>query len=122
MSDGTLVKTRIKGGIWEGVLRAAEALELRLTHDGRQVGQVELEPHPAQPGDWVVRVPIPPQAIGEGVQTFLIEAPGRDSPMAQFSILAGEPVDADLRAEITLLRAELDLLKRAFRRHCADTM
>ena len=31
-------------------------------------------------------------------------------------LLAGEALDADLRAEIDLLRAELDLLKREFRR------
>jgi hypothetical protein len=26
-----------------------------------------------------------------------------------------------LRAEVDLLRAELDMLKRAFRRHCVET-
>jgi hypothetical protein len=31
------------------------------------------------------------------------------------------PLEEDIRAEVSLLRAELDLLKRAFRRHCAET-
>jgi hypothetical protein len=30
-------------------------------------------------------------------------------------------LDEDIRAEVDLLRAELDLLKRAFRRHCSET-
>ncbi|MDA8740151.1 hypothetical protein N9M73_03340 [Rhodobacteraceae bacterium] len=41
--------------------------------------------------------------------------------LARFTLIGGDLVDQDLRAEIDLLRAELDLLKRAFRRHCADT-
>ena len=36
--------------------------------------------------------------------------------------LAGEALAHDIRAEIDLLRAELDMLKRAFRRHCLETM
>ena len=35
--------------------------------------------------------------------------------------IAGEAVSDDLRAEVELLRAELDMLKRAFRRHCLET-
>jgi hypothetical protein len=31
-------------------------------------------------------------------------------------------MEDDLRAEVDLLRAELDMLKRAFRRHCLETM
>jgi hypothetical protein len=30
-------------------------------------------------------------------------------------------MEDDLRAEVDLLRAELDMLKRAFRRHCLET-
>lgn len=32
------------------------------------------------------------------------------------SLVAGAPLDIDLRVEIDLIRAELDLLKREFRR------
>ena len=37
------------------------------------------------------------------------------------SLLAGEALGDDIRAEVALLRAELDMLKRAFRRHCLET-
>jgi hypothetical protein len=36
--------------------------------------------------------------------------------------MAGEVLSDDFRSEVSLLRAELDLLKRAFRRHCLETM
>ena len=37
-------------------------------------------------------------------------------------LVAGDALAYDLRTEIALLREELDLLKRAFRRHCLETM
>jgi len=121
MTQPKLVKTRIHGGTWEGVLAADAAPDLHLTQDGREVGRVELSAHPDQPGAWIVRAPIPAQAVGDGIQTFLIAMAGSGDALAQFSIMAGEPVDADLRAEVVLLRAELDLLKRAFRHHCVGS-
>ena len=41
--------------------------------------------------------------------------------LGDFTLIAGEPLADDLRAEVELLRAELDMLKRAFRRHCLET-
>lgn len=71
-------------------------------------------------GTWLVRVPLPADALCDGVHTFSLV--DRDSGMLleSYAVALGEPLDRDLRAEIDLLRAELDLLKRAFRRHCAD--
>jgi hypothetical protein len=42
--------------------------------------------------------------------------------LAHFTIITGVPMEDDLRAEVDLLRAELDMLKRAFRRHCVETL
>jgi hypothetical protein len=42
--------------------------------------------------------------------------------LGSFSITSGEPLEDDLRNEINLLREELDMLKRAFRRHCVETL
>jgi hypothetical protein len=57
--------------------------------------------------------------LNDGVQTFVIQNAGQT--LGSFSIVSGRPLDHDLRSEIDLLRAELDLLKRAFRRHCVET-
>ena len=54
------------------------------------------------------------------MQTVVLQVDG--VVRGQFTVIAGVPLDEDVRAEISLLRAELDLLKRAFRRHCAETV
>ena len=71
--------------------------------------------------DLHLHIPIPPSAVGAGVHSFVITEYESSEVLARFTLIGGDLVDQDLRAEIYLLRAELDLLKRAFRRHCADT-
>ncbi|MDG2295561.1 MAG: hypothetical protein P8L41_07715 [Paracoccaceae bacterium] len=71
--------------------------------------------------DLHLHIPIPPSAVGAGVHSFVITEYESCEVLARFTLIGGDLVDQDLRAEIYLLRAELDLLKRAFRRHCADT-
>lgn len=114
----TLTQTRIALGWWEGVLKGANG-EIEAWHGDRQITGVELTPLPGKAGQLAVRVPIPAFVLNEGVQTVQLRLGGQ--VLAHFTLTAGSPGDDDLRAEISLLRAELDLLKRAFRRHCAET-
>ena len=60
-------------------------------------------------------------ALAEGTQTFLFRLAGSEETLAQFTIVTGVALEDDIRAEVDLLRAELDMLKRAFRRHCVET-
>ena len=120
--DGVkLTKTRIRCGVWEGVLSGTDspALEVRLLEQA--VPGVTVTAIPDRPGDWAVRVPVPVSALGEGVQTFLIRDRDTQETLAHFTIITGVAMEDDLRAEVDLLRAELDMLKRAFRRHCLET-
>lgn len=116
-----LTQTRIRGGVWEGVLTGAGPQpRLTVTLHGTEIPGVTVTPLPDAPGVHAVRVPIPAELLSEGVQTFLIlDAAG--SVLGQFVIIAGMPLDDDIRADVDLLRAELDMLKRAFRRHCLET-
>lgn len=123
MAEITLTKTRIRAGVWEGVLSGAEALPaLEVTHLEQPVAGVAVQPVPERPGDWLVRVPVPVEVLSEGVQTFLIRDPASGRTLQHFTIITGVAMEDDLRAEVDLLRAELDMLKRAFRRHCLETM
>ncbi len=120
-----LTRTRIREGVWEGMLSGAGAAPpaLEVVVMGRTIPGVSVTPVPGQAGDHAVRVPIPADILNEGVQTFLIRdrnAPGAEA-LAHFTIITGVAMEDDLRAEIDLLRAELDMLKRAFRRHCLET-
>lgn len=123
MSDLTLTKTRLFEGVWEGVLSGhtgSSPPEIEVSIAGEALAHVDLVE--GDTGRWVLRVPVPPEAIADGVQTIVICKKGTDGDvLASFSILAGDALGDDLRVEVDLLRAELDLLKRAFRRHCVET-
>jgi hypothetical protein len=122
MSGATLTGTRIRAGIWEGVLTGPkeqprlEVMHLEVPLDGVRVVEAA-----GKPGQWAVQVPIPAQAISDGVQTFVVRDAVTSESLAHFTVIAGQAADEDIRAEIDLLRAELDMLKRAFRRHCVET-
>lgn len=122
MDGVSLTKTRIRGGVWEGVLKADVAqpgLEVRLNET--VLPGLTVTPLPDRSGEWLVKVPVPASVLNEGVQTFLIRARAAGETLAHFTIITGVAMEDDLRAEIDLLRAELDMLKRAFRRHCVET-
>jgi hypothetical protein len=120
-SGPRLVETRIAGGVWEGILSGAKdgTPAIEALHAGRTVEGVEVVSIPGKAAQFAVRVPIPAWALNDGVQTFLVRSD--EVTLAQFTLIAGQPLDADLRAELSLLRAELDLLKRAFQRHCRES-
>jgi hypothetical protein len=123
MAELHLTKTRIQAGIWEGVLTGAEQRpEIEVNHMAQPIGGANLREDPQTPGQYLVQVPIPAELLSEGVQTFVITDKNTDERLASFTIVTGQPVDEDFRAEVELLRAELDMLKRAFRRHCVETM
>ncbi len=118
----TLTQTRIFEGWWEGVLSGAKDVSpaVEAWHLDRQLGGVKVQPMPDAPGQQVVRFEVPVLILSEGVQTVLFRL--GDEVLAHLTLIAGVPLEEDLRAEISLLRAELDVLKRAFRRHCAETV
>ena len=123
-SELTLTKTRIQAGVWEGELRVTgDQLQpqLQVTHLTQPLEQVEVQERPDQPGAFIVRVHIPADLLSDGVQTFVITDTDTGDRLEQFSIVTGQPMEDDVRAEVDLLRAELDMLKRAFRRHCLET-
>lgn len=124
MSEMTLTRMRLAEGVWEGLLsaRASVAPRLRLRHRDELVGEPETVEAGEGPGGtrWLVRFQLPVDRLSDGVQTFVIEDATTGDALAHETIFAGELVDEDIRAEVSLLRAELDMLKRAFRRHCSE--
>ena len=112
MSEVTLTRMRLAEGVWEGLLstHASAVPRLRLRHRDELVGEPET-----------VRFRLPVDRLSDGIQTFVIEDATTGDALAHETIFAGELIEDDIRAEVSLLRAELDLLKRAFRRHCSES-
>lgn len=123
MADPRLTKTRIEAGTWEGVLTAEGRVPpaLRVMHGDKAIDAISVTDAGDGPGRWTVRVAIPASSLSDGVQTFAIQAAETGETLASFAVLAGQPAEDDVRAELALLRAELELLKQAFRRHCSET-
>jgi hypothetical protein len=124
MTDLTLTKTRLFEGVWEGVLTresgGTATPEVEVTHLQIPLDGVEVIEKPEEKL-WVLRVPIPGEVIADGVQTFLISDRATGEKIGDFALMSGDALSYDIRAEVTLLREELDMLKRAFRRHCLET-
>ncbi|MGH1463824.1 MAG: hypothetical protein ACRBBQ_00545 [Cognatishimia sp.] len=124
MSDYTLTKTRLFEGIWEGVV-SADDLELPMpTIQATYLEQVleKVVLTELDKGRWGLRIPIPASTLADGVQTILIRDAIADETLDVITLISGEALAGDIRSEMDLLRAELDMLKRAFRRHCLETM
>lgn len=126
MTELTLTKLQITEGVWTGRL-TGPALpngtlpKLSITHLDEPVHGTKLVADRETPGNWTLSVPIPVSALAEGVQTILIREAESGARLGSISIVTGEPLEDDIRAEVDLLRAELDMLKKAFRRHCTET-
>ncbi len=123
MAGPKLIKTRMIAGVWEGVLTAQGDTppDLVVTHMDRLIDGTTVTASDAV-GGWLVRVPIPAEHLSDGIVTFVIRDANTDETLNSFSLLAGDALSEDIRAEMDLLREELDMLKRAFRRHCVETM
>ncbi|SHG89962.1 hypothetical protein [Cognatishimia maritima] len=124
MSRYSISKTRLFEGIWDGVVTADEASDdqphLEATHLEKPLEGMKL----VELGEdqWSLRLPIPSDILSDGVQTILIRDVLAQETLEVITIMSGEAIAEDIRAEMDLMRAELDMLKRAFRRHCLETM
>ncbi|RMC37741.1 hypothetical protein [Paracoccus alkanivorans] len=114
----------LKAGTWSGVLTAGEApARVALIHLGEVVSVARLAE--AGTGRWQVSVDLPPALLADGVQSLVLVADGGEGSEAplpdavqldRLHLAAGTPLDHTLTAEVQLLRAELELLKREIRR------
>ncbi|MBW6416489.1 hypothetical protein [Celeribacter sp. PS-C1] len=125
MDEVTLVKTRLQAGIWEGELHVPDVVatlpEIEVTYLDQPVQGHTLSEDTERDGVWFFRFAVPAELINDGVQTFVMTDRATGQVLNSLSMIAGEGLSEDIRAEMDLLRQELDLLKRAFRRHCLET-
>lgn len=114
----------LNGGTWHGILRSdTPPGRLILVHFGDRVAEAQLSP--IDQTSWRVAVGIPSDRLSDGVQSFLLlEDDGKDVDppqpgalhLASLTLAAGEALEYDLLNELTLLRSEVDLLKKELRR------
>ena len=110
-----IINAELRAGVWTGELVGIKADGIGVFHEGLQLDDVTFQAQPDRDST-LIPVPVPAELISDGVQTFVVQS-GDGQALISFAILAGEVLAHDLRAEIDLLRAELDMLKSAFRKH-----
>ncbi len=123
MSELEVTKKRFFAGVWEGVVTGSnngDRPNINVSHLENPVPFILSEMPDIDKG-WDLQIPVPPELLSDGVQVFLINDSEAGEKLAVFTIVTGEPLEDDIRAETELLHAELDMLKRAFRRHCLET-
>jgi len=86
------------------------------------LGDVTLTPSGKAGKAWNVVAKIPSVSINEGIQTYILREADSGETLDSFAVVTGEPLQEDLRSEIALIRAELDMLKRSFRRHVVESV
>jgi len=113
-----LKHSELRNGIWSGQLKgAADAPNVIATYQGVEIAGISVTP--LADGLWSLKLPLPLEMLSDGVHSCLISlATGEKT--GDFTVIAGEILAGDLRAEIAQLRAELDLLKTVVRRELAQ--
>ena len=123
----TLEITQIKfsQGVWQGLISGAapgtdHLPKFDVTLHEEPVDTVQVI-RTQDTDELHLQITIPPSAVGSGVHSFVITEHQSLDVLARFTLIGADLAEQDLRAEIDLLKAELELLKRAFRRHCVET-
>ena len=112
----------VVAGCWTGALQGTGTPpELSVVHRGQVVAMAALRD--AGPGVWSVTADLPATVIGSGVNGLVLVAGDPDSAgsrvLGSLTLVAGTVAGDDLLAEVAQLRAELELVKREFRRFAA---
>lgn len=120
MTHWSLTRTRLVAGTWEAMLTGGpgDPPVVVARHRDLAIDGIEAT---RTPDGWVLRLSLPGWLIGDGARSILFLDRDSGEVLDSLVIAAGDGVEGDLRAEISLLRDELDLLKRAFRRHCSES-
>ncbi|MFB2532811.1 hypothetical protein ACEYYB_08745 [Paracoccus sp. p4-l81] len=115
-----LDRGQFRAGQWVGTFVGPDQPQVAVTLNGAPLDGLAVDVAAQGDDRWQVSFPVPAQALTDGVQSFVIADAASGDRLAVATILTGIPVDDDLRAEIALLRAELELVKRSLRRLASD--
>lgn len=119
--DWILNRVSLLSGQYRGhLVGAGEPPALRMVLDGETIGNLTPSPIEGRDGEWQVEGDLGPGLLSEGTRTVVIVGPNEDV-LDSVTVVAGLNAPEDLRAELDALRAEVGLLKSAFRRHVFQT-
>ena len=120
----SLTELELKNGIWTGLVNGLDGSEDSLPEfciwlHGEEISRVRAA-RQENGNDVELSVPIPPEAIASGAHTILIYQADYEDVLAKINLVFGHILNHEIVTEVVMLREELDLLKRAFRRFASQ--
>lgn len=118
MTDLTLTRIRIENGIYRGILQVGSAnksFQISAILDGDPIGVLALTPVPNKSQECRLEIELPSNVLNEGVHQIAVVDLATNTILDSFALILGHPEAEDFRSEVALLRAELELLKKALR-------
>lgn len=119
-----LVVGRIKNGKLFASFRSKENASTKLLLVARDtvLSESVVEGSPNASGFSDLTFQIPADVVSDGVILLEIKRTLTDEALGSATIIAGQPLEYDLHSEVAALRAELDMLKSAFRAQARKTV
>jgi hypothetical protein len=119
----TLQRTHVQAGQYQAVLTGAgDPPVLEARHAGGLLEGLEIREISGASGEWQVNLSLPPVLMADEVQVVMICDATTGTVLDCVTITTGLDPSEDLLAEMAVMRAELDMLKKAFRRHMATLL
>ncbi|CTQ32604.1 hypothetical protein [Jannaschia rubra] len=114
MTAWTLNRITVASGVYRGLLTGeGEPPALEMAMGDEVLGNLTAS---AAEGGWQVEGEMGPAPLTDGTWTVAIRTPEGDM-LDSVTIVTGLGAPEDMRAELDALRAEVGILKTAFRRH-----
>lgn len=117
MGGETLARIALAHGRYVGELIAALPTRIEALLDGRVVAAAA--PVACGQGRYRVALDLPATILSDGVSVISLRSERSGEVLDRVTVRAGDPDEDDLRAEIALIRDELEMLKHAFRQTSA---
>lgn len=115
-----LVQVRLQAGRYEGLLTAPKCDGVEAVHNGKVIAAADVVQDVSQADRFRVGVDLPVSVLSDGVQVVALRSVQSGHVLGRITLMAGDALDEDIRAELALVRDELEMLKRAFRRHVSE--
>lgn len=122
MAELKLERTGLKAGRYSARLTVqGQVPVLEFVHQEKVVATAQTSPIDGAADMYDVTAEMPVQVLGDGVQVLALRSAVDGTVLDRLTFLMGDALEGDFRAELALLREEVELLKSAFRRHCVET-
>ena len=121
MSEGSartrVVVLSLTAGQIEAVLYADNTPVIEVRLRGVMMGTAQPAGPKRDDGGQPIRATVPAEVLSDGTHVVELAESGSSIALAHVTIIAGEPLEDDLRGEVARLRAELDQVRAYIRKN-----